>query len=297
MNEKSDCRLRLYIRDIVVVLIAFAYLVSVLSARLEAQSAGPPSTVAISVPLTVSSNPHYFKDASGHAVVLNGSQTWNTFQDYGTDGTLQSLDFKAFIRFLSGHGQNFTLLWTVEMPKFCALSTTEGTPPDYTVSPLPWRRTGPGTATDGGLKFDLAKLDPGFFDRLRDRTKALGAAGIYAGIYPFTGEYLLKYRCSGDGYPFTAANNVNGVDDGYRQGLSGISSVTMTAPNAITKFQDAYVEKMIDTLNDLPNVLWIVSEEGPSNSMVKIAVANPAPRAMAGHEPSSNSSAFRQRSG
>jgi len=34
----------------------------------------------------------------------------------------------------------------------------------------------------------------------------------------------------------------------------------------MTRFQDAYVEKMIDTLNDLPNVLWIVSEEAPANS-------------------------------
>jgi hypothetical protein len=42
--------------------------------------------------------------------------------------------------------------------------------------------------------------------------------------------------------------------------------MTMTAPNAITASQDAYVEKVIDTLNDLPNVLWIVSEEAPSNT-------------------------------
>jgi hypothetical protein len=37
----------------------------------------------------------------------------------------------------------------------------------------------------------------------------------------------------------------------------------MTAPNAITRVQDAYVEKMIDTLN----VLWIVSEETPKNTI------------------------------
>ena len=63
-------------------------------------------------------------------------------------------------------------------------------------------------------------------------------------------------------------NNVNGVDDGYRGGPaeSGLASVTMTATNAITDFQDAYVRKTIDTLNDLPNVLWIVSEEAPMKS-------------------------------
>ena len=43
-------------------------------------------------------------------------------------------------------------------------------------------------------------------------------------------------------------------------------SVTMTAPNAITAIQDAYVKKVIDTLNDLPNVLWIVSQEAPADS-------------------------------
>ena len=75
-----------------------------------------------------------------------------------------------------------------------------------------------------------------------------------------------RFRCSSDGYPFTGANNINGVDDGYDGGAQGIGAITMNAPNAITAFQDAYVEKVIDTLNDLPNVLWIVSEEAPKTS-------------------------------
>ena len=238
-------------------------------ARLDARSGNNAKRAPITSPLTVSQNPHYFQDGRGHALLLNGSQTWNTFQDYGTDGSVQPLDFGAFTGFLLRHGQNFTLLWTVEMPKFCALATREGHPPDFTVSPMPWQRTGPGKATDGGLKFDLTKFDQRFFDRLRERTKVLAQAGIYAGIYPFTGEYLLKYRCATDGFPLTGANNINGVDDGYQatDGLAGIGAVTMTSPNRITQVQDAYVEKMIDTLNDVPNVLWIVSEEGPSESM------------------------------
>ena len=215
--------------------------------------------------LTVSSNPHYFKDAHGTAVILNGSQTWNTFQDWGTEGTIAPLDFDAFVKFLAAHGHNFTLLWTVEMPKFCGLPNTVASS-EFVVTPLPWKRTGPGTATDGGLKFDLTKLDPVFFGRLRTRTETLKNAGIYAGVYLFTGEFLNVFRCSSDGYPLTGANNINGVDDGYVSGKKGINAVAMTAPNAITRYQDAYVEKVIDTLNDLPNVLWVVSEEAPSNS-------------------------------
>jgi hypothetical protein len=220
----------------------------------------------IAGPLRVSSNPNYFQDSNGNVLILNGSQTWNTLQDWGANGRVQPVDFAAFVRFLSAHGHNFTLLWTTEMPHFCGLPSTAGSPPDFTVSPMPWQRTGPGNATDGNLRFDLTKYDPAFFARLRTRVQALGEAGIYAGVYLFTGEWLNVFRCTDDGYPFTGANNINGVDDGYSGGKKGTGAVTMTAPNAITRFQDAYVDKVIDTLNDLSNVLWIVSEEAPGNS-------------------------------
>jgi hypothetical protein len=225
-----------------------------------------PSRAQTNGPLTVSANAKYFNDASGNVLILNGSQTWNTFQDWGTNGRIQTLDFKAFVDFLAAHGHNFTLLWITEMPHFCGLPTTESSPPEFTASPFPWLRIGHGKATDGGLKFDLTKFNLEFFNRLRTRAQALNDAGIYVGVYLFTGEWLNVFRCSNDGYPFTGANNVNGVDDGYSGGKKGISSITMTAPNAITRFQDTYVDRVIDTLNDLPNVLWIVSEEAPSNS-------------------------------
>jgi hypothetical protein len=217
--------------------------------------------------LTASRNPNYFKDANGTVLILNGSQTWNTLQDWGSSGSVEPLDFDAYVKFLTAHGLNFTLLWRTELPKLCGLPIIAGPPPDLTVAPHPWLRTGPGKATDGGLKFDLRKFDPSYFDRLRARVQALNNAGIFVGVYLFTGEFLNVYRCSGDGYPFTGANNINGIDDGYTGGRQGTGSITMSAPNAITAFQDAYVEKVIDTLNDLPNVLWIVSEETPDNSI------------------------------
>jgi hypothetical protein len=176
------------------------------------------------------------------------------------------LNFNAYVDFLTAHGHNFTLLWTTEMPKFCGFPGMTSSPPDLTAGPLPWLRMGPGNATDGGLRFDLTKFNPNFFDRLRARTQALNDSGIYVGVYLFTGEWLNIFRCPSDGYPFTGANNINGVDDGYTSGKKGTGSITTTGPNAITRFQDAYVEKAIDTLDDLPNVLWIVSEEAPADS-------------------------------
>jgi hypothetical protein len=222
----------------------------------------------ITGPLKASKNPNYFQDASGKPVVLCGSQTWNTLQDWGTDGPIRPLDFEAFVKFLKAHEHNFTLLWFTELPKFHGLPTSETSPPDFSVSPFPWMRTGPGLATDGGLKFNLSRFDQAYFDRLRTRVQALNRAGIYVGVYLFTGEWLLRFRSSTDGYPFSGSNNINAIDDGYRGGsaASAVSSVTMTSRNAITDIQDAYVKKTIDTLNDMPNVLWIVSEEAPSKS-------------------------------
>jgi Protein of unknown function (DUF4038)/Putative collagen-binding domain of a collagenase len=216
----------------------------------------------ITTPLRAApNNPNYFADGTGKAVYLTGSHTWNDFQDWGTDGFPQPFDFEAYVKMLVAHHHNFTLLWQTELPVFRGLPTQGNASPDFFVTPQPWPRTGPGNASDGKLKFDLAKFNQGYFERLRDRVRQLNAAGIYAGVYLFSGEWLLRFRFSGDGYPLTGSNNVNGIDDG-----GGTRSATMSAPNAITDIQDAYVRKLIDTLNDLPNVLWIVSQEAPPGS-------------------------------
>jgi hypothetical protein len=212
-------------------------------------------------PLTVSKNPRYFQDKSGRALALLGSHTWNDLQDWGSGGTPEPFDFDAYTNFLVAHGHNFTLLWRTELTKFCGLPTLASNPPDLVATPQPWVRTGPGNADDGALKFDLSKFDPGFFDRLRSRAARLNGAGIWVGVYFFSGEWLNVFRCSGDGYPLSGANNVNSIDDG-----GGNGSMTMTSQNAITDVQDALVDKMIDTLNDLPNVVWIVSEEANANT-------------------------------
>jgi hypothetical protein len=225
-----------------------------------------PNSLSAKGPITtplkaLSTNPNYFTDGTGKAIYLTGSHTWNTFQDWGTDDAIQPLDFNAFVKMLVDHHHNFTLVWTTELPTFHNLPTTSTSPPDFSVTPFPWQRTGPGNASDGKPKFDLTKFNQAYFDRLRNRVQQLSKAGIYAGVYLFSAEWILRFRFPGDGYPFTGSNNINGIDDG-----GAMKSVTMTAPNEITAIQDVYVKKLISELNDLPNVLWIVSQEAPRDS-------------------------------
>ncbi len=53
------------------------------------------------------------------------------------------------------------------------------------VDPLPYLRTGPGIALDGLPKFDLAKFNPAYFERMRSRLSEARERGIYAAVQLF----------------------------------------------------------------------------------------------------------------
>jgi hypothetical protein len=131
-------------------------------------AARPPATFPatknpISAPLkALSTNPDHFTDGSGKVVYLTGSHTWNNVRDWGTDGFPQPFDFAAYVNMLVAQHHNFTLLWQTELPSFRGLPTTASTPPDFSVTPHPWLRTGPGKASHGKLKFDLTKFNPAY---------------------------------------------------------------------------------------------------------------------------------------
>jgi hypothetical protein len=213
-------------------------------------------------PLKLSAaNPHYFVNPAGKAVLLSGSHTWNDFQDSDTSASPAAFDYNSYVNFLKAHGHNVTILWRKDLPTYC----NWGAGGTWQMSPFPWKRTGGSSGTqvasDGLPAFDLTQLDQTYFDRLRARVIQLQQNGIYAIVELFDGLGLSHNRCTNDGYPFTGGNNVNGVDDGR-----GTNSMTMSSPNTITGYQDAFVQKVIDTLNDQPNVLWEISEEAPDNS-------------------------------
>ena len=218
---------------------------------------GSPSSPA--GPLrALASNPGLFADATGKAVFLAGSHTWDDFTDQCVSpATPSAFDFTAFVSFLTSHGHNCTILWRWDQPKLEGLFSST-----YTQTQFPWARTGPGTAVDGLPKFDLNTFDQSFFDRLRSRVQQLNAAGIYVIVMIGNGESLNVYRNSAsDGFAMTAANNINGIaDDGL------VSSYTMTATNSLMTLWENLVKKFCDTLHDQTNVIWELSEEAPGGS-------------------------------
>jgi hypothetical protein len=201
-------------------------------------------------------NPRYFTDGSGKAIFLTGSHTWSSLQDY-TYAELPSpptLDYAAYVAFLKRHNHNFFRLWAWE--NAFNPDAQQGT---ITYDPMPYQRPGPGTALDGKPKFDLTLFNSSYFDRMRTRTLAAGEAEIYVSVMLFEGFSIEgKGNIGGDpwqGHPFNPKNNINGIDGGGSAGAH-----TLSDP-AVTAFQETYVRKVIDTVNDLDNVLYEITNE------------------------------------
>jgi len=202
-------------------------------------------------------NPRYFTDGTGRAVYLTGSHTWANLVDIGPGDPPPAFDFAAYLDFLEGLGHNFIRLWTWEPVTWSTGRWGKGV---HTAAPQPFARTGPGNALDGKPKFDLAKYDRVYFDRLRSRVRAAGERGIYVSVMLFEGWAMQFSEGAWEGHPFHPANNVNAIDGDANHDGKGLE-VHELADQKVTAIQEAYVRQVVDTVNDLDNVLYEISNE------------------------------------
>ena len=214
-------------------------------------------------PLKVSTqNPRYFTNGNGKAILLTGSHTWENLQDILAAGD-KPFDYSKYIGMMQANGHNFMRLWMFEQPRMAAWTADS-----ITMSPLPFSRTGPGLANDGKPKFDLKKYNPDYFNRLRNRVIQAGKKNIYVSVMLFQGWSLdrTNFRI-GDPFPFlpyNKDNNINNIDaPESNEDFDDKPSLhsLMISPQLLA-VQEAYVKKVIETVNDLDNVLYEIINEG-----------------------------------
>jgi hypothetical protein len=213
-------------------------------------------------PLRVGSgNPRFFTDSTGQAVYLTGVHLNNDLVDRSDK---RVLDFTSYLSFLQQYEHNFVRLWTWEQAAWINESTAK-----VTFDPLPYQRKGPGTALDGGRKFDLTRFNQTYFDRLRSRVVEAGQHGIYVSVMLFQGFSSQRKNMGGGnpwtGHPFNVRNNINGINGDPSGNNNGEEVHSLVVP-AITSLQETYVRKVVDTLNDLDNVLYEISGDSPVSS-------------------------------
>jgi hypothetical protein len=213
----------------------------------------PASTTRATGPLQVHPrNPRYFTNGSGKAIYLTGSHTWDNLQDSGANGKpVTRFDYKAYLDLPQSHHHNFMRMWAWE----------GGVNKNY-YEPLCYRRTGPGTALDGKPKFDLKRFNEAYFKRLRDRVEAAGRRGIYVSIMLFQGWSIYSHGYGNPWplHPYNKSNNINGIDGDPNGDGEGKEVHSLEVP-AVTSLQEAYIRKVADTVNDLDNVLYEITNE------------------------------------
>jgi len=220
--------------------------------------AGQSGNLQTTGPLRVCArNPRYFTDSSGRAIYFAAAHTWTNLEDIGFSDPPPVFDYEAYLGFLTSHHYNYIRLWRWETPK----DMEKDARVRYS-SPHPWRRTGPGMAWDSKPKFDLTAFDEDYFARMRKRVAAARDRGIYVSVMLFDGWELQFSNWTG--HPLNLSNNVNGVNGDPDGSGRGSALQSWPVPADVYKIEKAYVRKVVDTVNDLDNVLYEVSNEsGP----------------------------------
>jgi Protein of unknown function (DUF4038)/Family of unknown function (DUF6298) len=204
-------------------------------------------------------NPRYFTDKSGKAIYLTGSHTWANFQEAGLP-TESIFGWEKYLEMMKTNNHNFMKLWVWEQAKLGSWSSKE-----IEFSPLPYQQI----SQNGKVKYDLSKWNHAYFNRLRERVVEAGKHGIYVSVMLFQGWSQQKEQIKSGNpwlfHPFNPDNNINGIgkqvtdnkeDDAEKGTLHSIKN------GDILKQQEAYVKKVIETINDLDNVLFEIINEG-----------------------------------
>ncbi len=211
-------------------------------------------------PLTVCpQNPRYFQNVStGEVVYLTGSHTWANLVDMGPSDPPPPFDYDKYIDWMATRNHNFMRMWTWELISWDTKANGAGK--HRMIAPHAYARTGPGLALDGKPRFDLRRYDPAYFERLRSRVAAARERGIYVSVMLFEGWGTQFAPGAWEGHPLHPSNNINGIDgdvDGDGKGVE----IHELGNKSVIAIQEAYVRKVIDTVNELDNVLYEISNE------------------------------------
>ncbi|MBS0001321.1 MAG: cellulase family glycosylhydrolase [Cyclobacteriaceae bacterium] len=205
-------------------------------------------------------HPGYFTDDSGKAIYLTGAHTWNNLVDMVADETDEVFDYPEYMTWMKQRNYNFFRLWAWELMNWDTRGNNETEARVLQVFPHPWKRTGPGNALDGKPKFDLGTYDEDYFERLKERVGMAGESGIYVAVMLFEGWGLQFSPNAFENHPFHPGNNINEVNGDTDGDGSGIEIHTL-GNERVMAIQEAYVRKVIETVNESDFVLYEIANE------------------------------------
>jgi uncharacterized protein (TIGR03437 family) len=185
-----------------------------------------------------------------------GGDTWTIAGYYPSLGafTTDNTDYSLYQRMIDRMAANGI--------NYFRVAFTMGQPIGNSINV--YRRTGPGNAQDGRPKFDLTQFDQSYFDYWRAVVQYAQAKGIVVQLCMLDMWHASANVVENDGGPthtwglkydyYYNANNINGLSVSSTKDLSNPA-------NAVYGYQQALLRKIVDTLGDLPNVVWEIANE------------------------------------
>jgi Ca-dependent carbohydrate-binding module xylan-binding/Family of unknown function (DUF6298) len=191
---------------------------------------------------------NYFATADGRAVYLAGNHTWTDGASYSNTG---QFDFGAYLTVLQSEGANIVRYWADGFSRNAHNDAGAALV-------MPFLRSGQGQAQDGGTRFDLTRFNQAYFNELRTNVQAAAARGVYVSVMLFFDYDPGGVYQSWQTNVWNGANNVNGT-------TTSNAAVEQLGDPRLLSLQEAYVAKVIDTVGDLPNVLFEVANEASND--------------------------------
>jgi hypothetical protein len=192
-------------------------------------------------------NPHYLLFRGKPTVLIGSTEHYGAVLN-GDFDTIPYLDE------LHARGLNLTRTFSGtyrEVPgSFKIVKNTLAPTPDKYITP--WPRTQTTGAADGGNKFDLARWNDAYFERLRKFVAAASDRGIVVELVlfcPFYEENLWDIN------PMNPRNNVNGLPS------IGRTEAYTLKHQALQEKQEALVRKAARELNGFDNLYFEICNE------------------------------------
>jgi len=192
-------------------------------------------------------NPHYFLWRGKPTILVTSGEHY---------GALLNLDFD-YARYLDelhakglNHTRTFSGVYHEIESSFGITDNPLAPRPDRYIGP--WARSDRPGCGDGGNRFDLARWNPAYFERLRALMTHAQERGVVVELTLFCTFYKddLWNVC-----PLNAANNVQGVGECPRQ-----EACTLKHPDLV-EVQRALVRKIVGELRDFDNLYYEVCNE------------------------------------
>lgn len=192
-------------------------------------------------------NPHYFLFRGKPTILVTSAEHY---------GAVLNLDFdyRVYLQTLQAEGMNHTRIWAGtyrEIPGSFGITDNSLAPfPDKYL--CPWARSGVPGYSQGGNKFDLAKWDDAYFQRLKDFMTLASQAGIVVEMNLWCPNYdEALWKAS----PMHVSNNVNNV------GACGKDEAYTMKHADLLGVQDQTTRKIVRELSEFDNLYYEICNE------------------------------------